>query len=283
MTILFNSKTKGPVTREQFIEKLKIVGASDCDVLYIHTDMSFGLPAIKRSSLLYELYGVLDAMNVGTLVFPTFTFSFCNQESYDINKTPTKMGTLNEYVRKNISGMRSLDPLLSVFVVGDKLNLLDNLGNESIGKNSNYERIHQCSKDVKFLFFGADMRECFTYTHYMETVFSVPYRYNREFIGDIIASNGEIHKNEKYLLFSTYGNCKLNSVPVVYNEMLKRNMLRIEEVGDSNLCCFTEKDSFKCISDLLTENIYCLTDGNFDLSKKNTIYNPNKEYIVSVK
>lgn len=283
MTVLFNSKKSGDVTSDQLLEKLKKIGASDCDILYIHSNLNFGLPSLKRSFLLEEMYSSIEKLGVRTIVFPTFTFSFCNKEEYDIKNSFSKMGALNEYVRKNVDGVRSSDPLLSVFVIGDELNLIDNLSKESIGKNSNYDRLHNSGKSVNFLFIGADMRECFTYTHYMETVAKVPYRYNREFVGTIIDENGIRHENETRLLFSTYGNCRLNPVPVVHDTMNELKMLSESDFGDGHLCCFKEIDAYKVMLDLFDKDINFLTDGTFDLSKKNTVYNPNNEKIVSVK
>lgn len=278
--ILFHSRT-GNVSIRQVEKALQSVGAADCDVLYIHTGMSFGLPALKRGQLLAELLNALDSLGVGTLVFPTFTFSFCNGESFHVQNSPTPMGALNEYARKTGRGKRSIDPLLSVYVLGDTLNLVENFGPYSIGVDSGYDRLHHCGKDVKFLFFGADMRECFTYTHYMEAIVGVPYRYDREFAGTVVNEGKSLPS--RVWMYTCYANCRLNPRPVVYEAMQKRGLLHMEPVGDGHLCCFHEKEAYSVISDLLHDNPLCLTDGNFDPSIKDTTYNPNNERIVSVR
>lgn len=279
--VLFNSQS-GTVSNTEMLEKLHEIRAQDCDVLYIHTDMNFGLPikGMKRKEIFAALYEVIKSLNVKTLVFPTFTFSFCNKEVYDVQNTKTAMGSLNEYIRLNVEGVRSLDPLLSVYVVGDSLNLVDNLGEKSIGENSNYDRIHKCDKHVKFLFFGADMRDCFTYAHHLEAVVESPYRYYKPFTGTVI-NNGVEHINQRALLFSTYANCTLGSVPVVYNAMLKKGQLQQAKIGDSNFCCFSELDSYNTIMELITADTYCLTDGKYDPSIRDMSYPENKR-IISV-
>lgn len=279
-SVLFRSE-HGDVTVSGMRVALQAVGAADCDALYIHTDMTFGLPAVRRGQLLAELLGVIESLDVRTLIFPTFTFSFCNNEPFDIQNSKTPMGALNEYVRKSGRGVRSVDPLLSVYVLGDRLNLTDDLSEESIGVGSNYDRLHHCGKEVRFLFFGADMRQCFTYTHYMEAIIGVPYRYNREFSGTVI-DGGTLQEGRKALLYSTYANCRLSSKPVVYDTMLQYGQLRMESVGNSLFCSFTEKDAYATISDLLYDNILCLTDGTFDPTIKNTSYNVNNQRIISV-
>lgn len=257
------------------------VGAADCDVLYIHTDMTFGLPALKRGTLLAEMLNILESLSVKTLVFPTFTFSFCNGEHFDIQNSRTPMGALNEYARKSGRGVRSADPLLSVYVLGDSLNLVNDLSDYSIGAGSNYDRLHLCGKDVKFLFFGADMRECFTYTHYMEAVIDVPYRYNKEFSGTVI--DGGINYEKTVWLYTCYANTHLTPKAVVHDAMRQRGHLSTVGLGSGQLCCFREKNAFITIADLLTDNPLCLTDGSFDPDHKDTTYNPANERIVSVR
>lgn len=279
-SVLFHSH-KEEVNAGRMREALLDIGAAECDVLYIHTDMTFGLPALKRGALLAELLGVIESLGVATLVFPTFTFSFCNNEPFDVRNSRTAMGALNEYARKTGRGRRSRDPLLSVYVLGDALDLVDNLGPYSIGADSNYDRLHRCGKEVSFLFFGADMRACFTYTHYMEAVIGVPYRYNREFTGTIV-DDGNVAPSRVWL-YSTYANCRLNPKPVVHDAMRARGQLRTTAVGDGQVCCFREKDAYATISRLLAEDPLCLTDGSFDAGRKDTTYNAGNERIVSVR
>lgn len=278
--VLFHS-SMGDVSSRHIKSALQAVAADECDVLYIHTDMTFGLPVLKRGEVLGELLEVIESLGVGTLVFPTFTFSFCNNEVFDVQNSRTAMGALNEFARKSGRGVRSTDPLLSVYVMGDKLNLVDNLSEYSIGIGSNYDRLHLCGKEVSFLFFGANMSECFTYTHYMEAAFKVPYRYDREFNGIIVDEGKE--RSARAFLYSSYANCRLNPNPLVHDAMQERGQLRKEALGDTTLCCFREHDAYETISDLLTANPFCLTDGNFDASIRDTTYNPGGGRVVSVK
>ena len=47
MVALFKSDEK-VLTSELLVETLKQIGAADCDILYIHSDVSFGTPLLKR-------------------------------------------------------------------------------------------------------------------------------------------------------------------------------------------------------------------------------------------
>ena len=279
-TILFKSRS-GDLTVRRLTESLRAVNAAECDVLYIHTDMTFGLPAMKRGQVLAALLSCLESLKVQSLVFPTFTFSFCNNEIFDVRNSRTPMGALNEFVRRTGRGIRSADPLLSIYVLGDPLNLTNDLGPSSIGRNSSYDRLRNCGREVRFLFLGADMRECFTYTHYMEALLGVPYRYDREFTGTIV--DGEKQWESRATLYSSYANCRLNPKAVVHDAMKRLGQLEIAPAGDGQICCFREQAAFETISDLLRKDRLCLTDGTFDPTIKDTAYNPARERIVSVR
>ncbi|MEC4566069.1 AAC(3) family N-acetyltransferase [Paenibacillus sp. CMAA1739] len=199
---LFKDHNEVWYTGEDILNKLKEVGAHECDVLFVHTDVAFGIinPGLKRKQYLGCLYEILQELNVGTLVFPAFTFSFCNKEIYDVKNSRTFMGALNEYIRNQPGVVRSIDPILSMISAGDKANLFDHIGKNSLGINSAYDILHQ-QENVKFLFFGAEIGECFTYIHYVEDIMRVPYRFDMSFSGAIIDEEGNRFEDE-YKLYA---------------------------------------------------------------------------------
>ena len=128
---LFQYEKDKWVTYNQLFETLKNVEADKCDVLLLHTAMEFGIPdsKLKRKELTEILLDLINKLGVKTIVFPTFTFSFANGEDYDVVKSRTPMGMLNEYARKREDAVRSLDPLLSVCVIGENKDLACVTGN----------------------------------------------------------------------------------------------------------------------------------------------------------
>ena len=135
---LFQDRDKNWVTYGELVQAMRDVKADDCDVLLVHTDLSFGLPTreLKRKELVAVLYDAICELEVKTLVFPTFTFSYGNREDYDVKNTKCKMGMINEYVRKLPEAVRSEDPLMSVCVVGEKKELAEVSGSKSLGEGS---------------------------------------------------------------------------------------------------------------------------------------------------
>lgn len=250
---LFNSNGCW-LTRGDLLEALKAVGASDCKILYMHSALSFGTPnpELKRSALLQALYETLQELGVETLCVPTFTFSFCNGDVYDVEKTRSHMGALNEYIRQRPEAIRSIDPLMSVAMVGRDRDLVENLGHDSVGKNSTFDRL--CNKDgVKFLFLGVDLGDCFTYMHYLEWLAQVPYRYQRNFTGTIIENGTSVE--DTYSLFVRYNNVTANEASYTYGKMLTaRGLQQTVPFGDTTIGCVSEPDAKKLYLALLNDN-----------------------------
>ncbi len=70
------------------------------------------------------------------------------------------------------------------------------MSNHSLGEGSALDILHHMDS-VKFLFFGAEMADCFTYVHYVEKIMEVPYRFDMPFEGNIIYPDGiKLHRKQ---------------------------------------------------------------------------------------
>jgi aminoglycoside 3-N-acetyltransferase len=229
-------------TRADLLKSLISVEADECDVLYVHSSFSFGIPnpSLTRSEIIHEFYSALIELKVRTVCMPTFTFSFCNGKNYDNENSKSSMGALNEYFRKQPAAIRSCDPLMSSAIIGKDKDLVLDFSGESVGKDSTFDRISK-KNNVRFLFMGTGLPDCFTYMHYLEWVAKAPYRYNRVFNGDVNC-HGKKQKKEA-TLFVRYNNVMPNIInTVLYGEKLK-NIGATKEIkfGDSFISC-VEKD-----------------------------------------
>jgi len=140
---LFLAKDGKWVTNKSMIETLLSLKADKCDVLYIHTSLSFGQPnpQLKKSAMLDELLNVIKALGVKTICMPTFTFSFCNGLDYNPATSASRMGVLNEFFRKQEGVIRSADPLMSVALLGEDKDLVTGVGHVSCGENSTFDKL----------------------------------------------------------------------------------------------------------------------------------------------
>ena len=67
-----------------------------------------------------------------------------------------------------------------------------------------FDLIHRTSLNVKFLFLGPSIGDCYTYMHYKEERVNAPYRYNKTFKG-IITDKGHSYE-DSFDLFVRYSN-----------------------------------------------------------------------------
>jgi aminoglycoside 3-N-acetyltransferase len=272
-TILFNSKN-GQVTSTSLRESLLKVGAHESEILYIHSGLTFGSPSqeLTRTQLLEGITEVLLNLGVRTVCMPTFTFSFCNGHEFNKQNSKSQMGALNEYFRKRIDVDRSIDPLMSVALFGEGRDLINELGIESIGKDSTYDKLSR-KNDVKFLFLGVNIGDCFTYMHYLEWLAKVPYRYNREFTGEVIDLNNR--KIVTSALYVRYNGVYPNSASHIYGQLLhNEGILKREILGDTSISCVPLPQAQELYLNLISK------DPNYFITKpfdKNTV---NQEFKV---
>jgi aminoglycoside 3-N-acetyltransferase len=264
--VLFES-SEGSVTTSTFREALLSTSAHEADVLYVHSGLNFGQPpkGLSRSSLLSIITEIILGLGVKTVCMPTFTFSFCNGESYDIQNSRSHMGTLNEYFRKRPDVYRSADPLMSVAAYGEDQDLVQNLGIQSTGRDSNFDKLN-ARQNVKFLFLGVHPGDCFTYMHYLEWKAGVPYRYDRRFTGEVI-NNGASTSMTKDL-FVRFKGVVPNEASYTYGDMLleRGDLLRIN-VGNSSISASSLEPARELYLNLLSENPNHFITEPFETSK----------------
>ncbi|PUE67217.1 AAC(3) family N-acetyltransferase [Arcobacter lacus] len=262
--------TKGKIyTLEDVISSLKELEADKAEILYVHTDIGFGKPLLKRKDFVAKLYEAINTLGVRTLIFPTYTFSFCNKKDFDVKESKSNMGMLNEYARTRENSYRTEDPLLSVCVIGEIPEDFNYLSKNSCGEGSSFEIMSKSDK-YKFLFFGAKPTECFTFMHYVEDIYKVPYRYNKEFTGNVI-KNG-ISKKETYILCTLYDTV-IPSVDISFQENLEnKKILKRLPLGEKELMIINGKSAFEEIKKCFDRDI------NILLARPYNEYNLGKNY-----
>ena len=277
---LFLAKDGNWVTNKSLTETLLSLGADNCDILYIHTALSFGQPnpQLKKSMLLGELFNVIKALGVRTVCMPTFTFSFCNGLDYNPATSASRMGVLNEFFRKQDGVIRSADPLMSVALLGEDKDLVMNVGHMSCGENSTFDKLHHRDR-VKFLFLGPKIGDCLTYMHYLEWLFSVDYRYNRVFRGNV-SIDGKTSV-EDYSLFVRYRSVIPNTASYVYEQRMYDNGTAfIAPCGDGTISIVDEQSALAEYKKCLIENPYYFVDFDNGIFVKDKTFRLEHEMVA---
>jgi aminoglycoside 3-N-acetyltransferase len=213
------------ISKMDIIQSLKKTCLQKGDTVFIHSGLgNFGwLKEVRNKIELANL--VIDSFfevigDVGTIAVPTFTYSFTKGELFDVEDTPSTVGTLTEVFRKRNDARRSIHPIFSVAAIGPNADFLtQNLDKTSFGKDSVFQRL--LDLDAKYMFYGVDAESC-TFIHLIEKDFDVPYRFDKKFSGEIIA-NGVKYK-DTYTFYVRY----LDKNVVTY---LTRFQTDLEEIG----------------------------------------------------
>ena len=189
-------------TRDELIDALRASGLGPGDIVFAH----IGLDALGRadgcltdddaSAMLVDAFDAVLGPT-GTLLVPTYTFSFCRQESFDVQHTATQGGPWStyapflEYFRLLPDTVRSADPIHSVAGRGPMAaSLLRDIPPTCFGPGSVFDRLHASGGKVCTL--GVGLSEA-SFQHFVEESVGVPFRFKKLFTG-VIRDNGQERK-----------------------------------------------------------------------------------------
>lgn len=237
------------------------IGAGD--TLFLHSDAIVTAqmgpkPQEERFHLLLD--ALMEAIGPeGTLIVPTFTYSFCRNEVFDVWKTPClpkDVGLFPEFVRNRERVTRSLCPIFSVAALGRHAGILRDIEiGDCFGAKSIFGWLHQRNAKIVWLACPFDR---VTFVHYVEQHHGVPYRYHKSFVGRIVTHQGDTLE------------CCVNYYVRDYEKKLSWNLgplkKRLEEkgkmktgvIGRVGLLVVTAGDFFDEVSLVLKENPYGL-------------------------
>lgn len=146
-------------------------------VLVFSNAASLGLTENGLSGIYQAFKNVLGPQ--GTLVVPTFTFSFCNSQIFDLQNTRSICGAFTNFVRTIPGAIRSIHGNHSFAAIGNRAeDALVATDKSSFGAGSALTSM--LALNVKILLLGVIHN---TYIHYVEKRFKVEYRYDKYFTG----------------------------------------------------------------------------------------------------
>ena len=173
------------------------LGLNKGDRVYVTSDVKGLLYTVMHhddeTDLNILIDGIIDIIGPeGTLVFPTFNWSFCGGTPFDYHKTPAKTGSLCKIAMERDDFRRTKHPLYSFAVWGkdtDDLCALDN--KSSFGNDSPFA--YMVEHDYRNLFIDKELEHSFVFVHYAEQSVGnlyKNYRYLKDFTGEYTDENG---------------------------------------------------------------------------------------------
>ncbi len=133
----------------------------------------------------------------GTLLLPTFNFSFNNGVPYNFFDTKSEMGLITEIARLDPRASRSLNPVYSFAAFGNDSDKFRDIDNKSwYSSDSPFGIVHK--DNYKICILDLSERNSQTFAHYCEESFKVPWRFYKKFTGEYTDHNS--NKNIKTYL-----------------------------------------------------------------------------------
>lgn len=243
---------------QDILKTLKKSGVKKGDIIFIHSDLSaFGKIGEVRDrdefmGLILKVFKDIVGEE-GTIVMPTFTYSFCKNKIYDINFSPSSVGVLTEYFRKQKEVIRTAHPIFSVAIWGKEKRFFNsNLSKDSFDQDSIFGKLHK--KNAKIVFFGAPFQSC-TFIHYIEQSFSVPYRYSKTF-GGKIKIGSQVYKDKYEYFVRPLDNDVNVDLDRFKNYLFEEKLIKLTKLGGGEILTIDANTLFRAGIKMLKKNIY---------------------------
>lgn len=228
------------VTKRDVIEKLEKVGIRKADVIYVP---SF-TPVLGNAENIIDdtIDALIEAVGAdGTVVMPTFNWDYCKGEVFDPETTPSQVGVLTEMFRKRTGVLRSIAPPWCTFAATGKLakEIVGIKCTSSFGRDSILGFLYDIN--AKYVLLGCSYKEGAVHIHWLEEKYEVPYRYWKQFKGQIKIKE-KLVENVSYMYAR-----RLDTVVTIDSNHLttafeKTGKVKVEKLGLGELRSFGTKD-----------------------------------------
>ena len=180
--------------KDYFSETYKKLNIKKYNFCYIYSDLRFFGSCMKNDldkgrfceSIVKPL---IDSKK--TVIIPTF--SYTTKDIFDVEKTPTSLGTLNSWILKQPYVKRSEHPLFSFAALGPKSSIVENCGKSAFGENSVHENLR--NKKSCFINIGRPLEDGNTLIHNIEQKCEAEYRFDKVFKTSVFKNNKLFNSN----------------------------------------------------------------------------------------
>lgn len=258
-------------SKEDLKEAFRLAGIQKGDIIYCHVGMgNIGIPKeqLEGKTKFDVIYGALSEVvgYQGTILTPTYTYSFCNGEIYDPEETASCVGYFGENLRKLQGAKRSMDPLFSSAGIGPKVEeLFANLPNESFGKDCLFDRLGNI--EAKLCNIGVDLFFT-TANHFVQAMIGVPYRFPKLFSGYVRLDGKMVKQNWTYYV-RTLDDYSKPRFDQMQPEAVKKGICKIVPVGRGNIVSISMKDMYEHYASRLRKDPWDCSSGPPPDSDKN--------------
>lgn len=262
---------------KDLINGFKHIGIKEGDTLFCHSNIGFFGRLKDAETSEQTVKSILDAFfevlgSTGTLVVPSYTYSFSKNLPYDPEHTPTDCGIFSESLRCHPNAKRSHDPNISVVAIGSKAeDLTQNVPTNAYSEDSFFDRFYHENGKIVNLNFDAGS----TFIHYVERKLNVPYRFDKTFQGEF--KYRDILESRSSTIF-VRDNSNDNTISEfsIFDKLAREHgKFRTQKIGRGFIAMISSKDTFELIQKYLS--IY----PDFLTKKHLNTLAPSKDRMIS--
>lgn len=254
---------KGKIFYHDFVNTLRQLGVREGDAIFVHSDISvFGKLCLPDRNFLFN--ALIDLLmecvgNEGTLIMPTFTYSFCNASVYDVEESRSSVGALTEYFRMRSDVKRTDHPIFSVAICGKKRDEFIKTGKDSFDEESIFGKLHKV--DGKIVMLGSPFVSSCTFLHHVEQMHCVPYRFVKGFKGVMRKEGREYEDQCTYLVRRLDRDVVMDKIKIE-KHLLSKGLLKLSALGNGNIMMIDTEVMYREGIRMLEEDINSFLVGS---------------------
>ena len=254
------------LTFPELVEALSKSGVSSGDVVHVQSDLRrigpVDCPPHREGMLQFYLSAFQELLGrQGTLTVCTafedygrYATPFIREES------PSLTDAFSEYVRTRPGAVRSVHPIVSVTGIGARAGeICGDAHFDGFGYDSPWGRLHRVNARIMTLGMGTE-HDGTTFFHYIESVYSVPYKYTKIFTAPVFSGGVEVPgpftMSVRYLDFSI-----VNTPFRLKKRLVETGKAKNVPVGRSLIWCCPAFDIVEEAVERLREDRYYLLEN----------------------
>lgn len=237
----------------------KYMDAQKGDIIFISSDTRRMLCDAMRNQADSDLNLFLDGLikavgEEGTIILPTYNWSFCEGNIFDYKKTKSKTGRLSVLALEREDFKRTKHPIYSFAVYGkykDELCAMEN--RDSFGADSPFAFFRE--HNIKNYIIDVTLKNCFTYVHFVEEQSGmVCYRYIKNFEGDYIDEDGNCTKRIYSMFVRKLDLDVQSTVDLIEDDFIKTGTEHEIQINSSRIKCIHLGDAYDIILNDIRNN-----------------------------
>jgi len=241
---------------DELVSEFKRIGLTAGDVLLVHSSFkSFGGVEGGPQTVVDALITVLG--NEGTLIVPRFNFDFSTYGTpWDIRSTPSQMGIISEFVRKDPRSKKVFHPIYPFCIIGKHADeLVKHRYKGGYSKDSIFHQLRVL--DAKIIQIDKVYKGT-TIIHHVEEMLKVDYKYYKDFTGYVIDENGKKYKDTFNLYVRDIEKGYVTDVIPIGKILEQEGVMKIDKIGDATIWYMKAEDVYQCTVNAIKKNPHVL-------------------------